>query len=205
MPITSYSTLVSELENFLIRSDLTDRIPTFIQLFEARMNRILRSADMENAVTNSTSGAVIALPDDYREARTLYIDADPDITLTAMTLSSLRETYPVAVTGRPTAYAVSGRNLYIAPAPDGTYVYTLTYFQSLPALTSSNTSNWLLAAHPDVYLYGVLTAAEAYLQNDERFPVWKGAWDEALGEIIQEANAQRLPAGPLCVRPTVCE
>jgi hypothetical protein len=35
--------------------------------------------------------------------------------------------------------------------------------------------------------------------------VWKSAEDEALAEIIREANQKRMPAGPLRASPAVIE
>lgn len=205
MTITSYDTLVTELEAFLIRTDLTARIPTFIQLFEGRMNRLLRTPEMEETATTSSSSNTIALPTDFLQARSLYIDSDPDLVLEAMSFPALRETYASAITSIPAAYAIRGQTIIIGPDPDQSYTYTLSYYQKIPALTDSNQTNWLIEAHPDAYLWGTLTMAEAYLQNDERFPVWKDAWDTCLAEIQEHANAQRLPATPLALRPTVWE
>ena len=42
MAINSYSSLQTAVANWLDRSDLTDRIPEFIDLAEARINRALR-------------------------------------------------------------------------------------------------------------------------------------------------------------------
>ena len=39
MAITTYAELKTAIANFLARSDLTDRIPEFIALAEARMSR----------------------------------------------------------------------------------------------------------------------------------------------------------------------
>jgi len=81
----------------------------------------------------------------------------------------------------------------------------ITYFQKIPALTSTNTTNWLLDKYPDIYLYGTLCTAQAYLRDDERLAVWKGAWDEALGELERAGIKARLPSTPLVMRPGVYE
>ena len=49
MAITNYTELQSALADYLIRSDLTARIPDFIALCEGRLNRTLRVRDMETS------------------------------------------------------------------------------------------------------------------------------------------------------------
>ena len=43
MSISTYSELKTAVANFLARTDLTDQIPNFIQLAEARLSRELES------------------------------------------------------------------------------------------------------------------------------------------------------------------
>ena len=76
----------------------------------------------------------------------------------------------------------------------------MTYYAKIPALSGSNASNWLLARSPDVYLYGSLVAAEAFLMNDERLGVWKGATDEIVAGIRLEGEKAARPSGALQVR-----
>jgi hypothetical protein len=78
MTIATYAELVSEMGDWLNRTDLTAKIPTFVRLFEARMNRRLRSpghgADVQlhHRCRNDQLRAVIERP---RAAR-VFIDDD---------------------------------------------------------------------------------------------------------------------------------
>ena len=67
MAITSYAELQTAMANWLIRDDLTNRLPEFIDLFEAEVNRRLRIQDMETRATATlTSGSdYLALPTDF--------------------------------------------------------------------------------------------------------------------------------------------
>ena len=57
MSIGTFAELKTAAANWLDRSDLTDRIPEFIVLAEARFNRVLRIRDMETVSTAiSTTG-----------------------------------------------------------------------------------------------------------------------------------------------------
>ena len=46
MAITAYAELQTATANWLDRTDLTARIPEFIELSEANFNRVIRSPDM---------------------------------------------------------------------------------------------------------------------------------------------------------------
>ena len=47
MSISTYAELKTAIANFLARTDLTDQIPNFIQLAEARLSRELETRDQE--------------------------------------------------------------------------------------------------------------------------------------------------------------
>ena len=186
MTIASYAELVSELGDWLNRTDLSAKIPTFIRLFEARMNRRLRAPDMEQTFTLTTVAGTLsyALNARVRSLREVYIETSADIDATA--------------------YTVTGESIVFNDDPgEVTLVYTA--YSTLPALGTGQATNWLLDDHPDLYLFGSLARAEAYLKDDDRLAVWKSAEDEALSEVIREANEKRLPAGPLQMQPSVIE
>jgi hypothetical protein len=203
--VTTYSGLVATLQKWLNRSDLGDVIPDFITLLEDRLNRILREPEMEDQVTISTDGEVIDLPTDFREVRNIYLDTDPRQALQAVSLNTLRTKYADQTTGKPEVYAIRGWTAVLGPAPDDTYDLILDYYQDIPALNSSNETNWLITKHPSIYLYGALVMAEAYIWDDERIPMWKSAWDEALGELMGQGNRKRFGAGPVRLRASVSE
>lgn len=203
--VTTYSGLVTTVGNWLNRSDLGEKIPDFIQLLEARLNRILRAPEMEEEATLPTDAAALDLPVDLRQIRNVYLDTDPRAELHPVSLGTLRTQYADQTTGKPEVYAVSGAQMLLGPAPDDEYDLILTYYEEIPALSAANETNWLIVAHPDIYLYGTLVMAEAFLWNDERLPLWKSAWDESLGELVHQGNSKRFGAAPIRLRPSVSE
>lgn len=207
MAIASYADLLDELSAWLNRSDLTARIPTFIRLFEARMNRSLRIPEMEANTTFTTAAALTdyTLPADFLEARELTVLGNADVLIEAGSAQDIRYRIAALYAGTTQFYAVQGGNLVIAPAPLAGAMLNLRYYQRIPALSATNTTNWLLNAHPDAYLFGVLCMAEAYIYDDNRLAVWKNAWDEVMAEIASSANRHRLPAAPVAMRSPVFE
>ena len=77
MAIGTYSELQTAVANWLDRSDLSSRIPEFITLSEARINRLLRVRLMETVkVISLISGSKrYPLPSDYLQLRTIQYDA----------------------------------------------------------------------------------------------------------------------------------
>jgi hypothetical protein len=83
--ITTYATLVTAVTEYLARDQdttLIARIPTFIQLFEAKMNRSLFVRQMEarsttTIDTTSTEPEMISLPSDFQSMRRSGFPAYP--------------------------------------------------------------------------------------------------------------------------------
>jgi hypothetical protein len=103
-------------------------------------------------------------------------------------------------TGKPKFYAHVGETFELYPTPDQTYNIELVYYQSIPALSDSNTSNWLLTIAPDAYLYGALMQAAPYLGEDERVQVWNGLYVSAVSAINAVNERTRLSGTSLRMR-----
>jgi len=84
MALSTFSELKTEIANYVDRSDLTDQIPTFIKLAEARINRLLRVRIMETVKIISLISGVkrYPLPSDYLQLRTIQYDASTIATTT---------------------------------------------------------------------------------------------------------------------------
>jgi hypothetical protein len=207
MTIATYSELVTEMGDWLNRSDLSAKIPTFIRLFESRMNRLLRTPEMEQTATITTLAGTeaYALPTWFREARQVYIAAVPRINLTPMSPQSLRTEFTGQESANSQAYALLGEQIVLAPVPTESDTLTIVYYRTLAGLDSGNASNWLLDNHPDAYLYGSLAEAYAYLKDEESAASYKSLSDEAVAQIRDDANRKRVPGGPLATRPAVIE
>lgn len=199
--LDNYDDLLIAVEAWLNRTDLSDRVPDFIRLAEARFRRMLVMPDMETQVTFD---AKAGLP--------VPTDLDSILSITLLGLRPLElmsptgfETLPPGCKGTPSKYTLVAGNIVLWPAPDQCYKALLTYRANLPSLAAGVQSNWLLAKHPDAYLFGALVQAEFYGWNDDRLPLVKGALDEILDEITKTGNRARYGGGPLIQRPAVRE
>lgn len=204
-PIGDWRSLVDAIKNWANRKDWSDaQVGEFITLAEARFNRVLRVPDMEviaesefAADANSNNAERMnPLPTDMLTLRSIYLDCTP---LKAMSPSGLIEEYGNRV-GTPQAYAIIGsepRKIRLAPQPGGAVSVSIIYYRKIPNVTETNADNWLLNEHPDIYLFACLVAAEAYVVNDERLPLWKAAVDEAIAELNDDAMRSRYGGAPL--------
>lgn len=195
MAISTYAELQTAVANWLDRSDLTDRIPEFITLAEAEFNRRLRTIDMLERDTAFTIDSITeTLPEDFLGVKDFYFND-------ALTVIKLQELSPDRMSHErqrwsssaiPIYYAVIGGNFEFLPTPNDTYTGTLLYYKRIAALSNTNTTNWLLSAHPDLYLFGALREAEPYVHNDERVPLWHSRYESAMNQLMQQdARASR--------------
>jgi len=190
MAITTYAELQSSLATWLERADLGEVIPDFITLFEANANRMLRTRQMENSTSLSTVNGEINIPSDYLNWRSVTWDGNASRELEYVTPTYLRARYPSTDAGTPKIFTIEGLN-FVTRSVDDTTGFTFRYYQKIPVLSDANTTNWLLTAHPDAYLFGSLVEAHAYIPDAEKAILWKARRDEMLGEIQRLSNVTR--------------
>jgi len=179
----TYSDLKASVADFLNRSDLTSVIPDFVTMAEADLNRSLRVREMSIRTRAPIDSQYVKLPDDFLGMRNIDLLTDPVTPMTYKNLQNLDIHRAGDMTGKPIYYSIMQNNIEFAPAPDsGDYTIEIVYYQKVPPL-SLNTTNWLLDAHPDAYLYGTLQHSAPYLQADERVGIWAGKYQQIIEQI----------------------
>lgn len=196
---TDYAALKATLADWLDRTDLADRIPDFISLAEAKLNRDLRIRAMEARSTAEVSGEYLALPPRFIAARRLKVIADPPRTLQYMTPEVLDDTYR-GRSGRVQAFTVHRDEIQFAPIPDAATTVEMVYYQRILPLGADNPANWFLEHAPDVLLYASLLEAEAFLMGDQRLTIWKGLYENAISDLIRQDKRDRHSGSALVVR-----
>jgi len=188
MAIGTYSELKTAVANFLARDDLTDRIPEFIALAEARMGRELetRSQEKRATATLSSGDAFVSLPTDLRSIRLVKLNTSPTETLEYYTPNKLNELYSDNIAGKPRGYTIIGSEIKFGPTPDSSYTAEIVYIEGISALSDSNTSNTTLTRHPDAYLYGTLATASVYLMDDQKTTLFEQLFTRAIEEIKRD-------------------
>ena len=196
MTIATYSELVTELESYLNRTDYTPRIPTFIRLTEARLNRLLDDPDMEVRASITATEQYTALPLDYKRLIGVYTGNNYQLEqVSSAQITALNQTN----TGDPRKYAISDGAITFAPISTGS-VISILYDRTIPPLTAAAPTNWLLDRAPDLYLYGALIQAGIFGWFDERVSGFKALFDEALDEMRIDSSRRRWGSAPLSPR-----
>lgn len=184
MLISSYDELKAKIASTLNRSDLTDDIPGFVQSAEAYLNRKLRAREMEDYRVDYTVSGQFTVPTDLLELRNIQVE-DNARQLRSVSRSYLDGLAPSG--GLPCYYSMQGMEILFYPSPDDGTAIQYRYLKSIPALSDSNTSNWLLVRAPDLYLYASLFYSAPFLDDDSRIMTWKALRDEAL-EILNDSE-----------------
>ena len=202
MALDTYANLKTAIADWLDRSDLTDRIPDFIALAEARLNRELRIRPMEvrSTLTLTAGQRYFALPGGYLQMRNIQLNTNPVTPLEYITPEMLDRLYGSNTSGKPKAYSLIGDEIQLAPIPDTDYTLEVAYYEKFTPLSTDVTTNWLTENAPDVLLYGARIEAEPFIKNDERMPLWLNAYKEAIDKIQKADDRDRHSGSQMRVR-----
>lgn len=186
MALSTYAELKTSVESWLKRSDLTSMIPDFIALAEARMSIDLNTYWQTARATCSTTAndQYVTIPDDVIQVQGLtQTGATESKPLMFLSLLALSGAYTDLSVGTPEAFAIIGNQLKLGPIPSDVLTLELIYKQRIPALSDTNTTNWVLTNYPDIYLWASLQAAQPYIFNDERLITFGQAYQTAVNQI----------------------
>jgi hypothetical protein len=180
-------------------------VPDFIALFEATANtEAAFKSQFNRTSTNLTATAnqnYVSTPSDFLTAESFMLTNNGQKTpLTNYgTATALYTALASATPGIPKGFIVLNGQLEMSPTPDSAYTMPLYYYQKIPAL-ASNATNWLLTNYPQIYLFGSLVAAEAYLGSDPRLQVWGNFYDNAVQKLQGATDRNKYSGGALSVK-----
>jgi hypothetical protein len=203
MPLSTYAELQSSIGDWLNRADLVTTIPTFISMAEVAHNRQIRTRQMIKRSTATIGDAFTTLPSDMLEITNAQINGSRVTPLEFVAMDQadrIREVYPA---GASKYFTIVGDTLELVPNPSSEVTVEIVYYARIPALSVSNTSNWLLLNSPDLYLYGSLIASAPYLRDDDRVVVWSTLYKQALADLQIADERARFTSTPLRARGPV--
>lgn len=195
MAIGTYSELQSAVANWLARegdSTITSMLPNAIALVEAKLNRNLRVGQMEASAPLTGTNGVFTLPTDYNGWRRVAVS--PYGPLEFLTPEMASAYFPTAISGAPQYFTVQGSTLTTYPAVNA---IVLDYYRTIPALSDSNTTNWLLTSHPDVYLFMTLSEVNAFTKDAEAALLWNQRGMTAVEEIKAQDKDRRFASASI--------
>ena len=168
------------------------------------------NAYVSGGIVNTPSGTA-ALPSDYLTWRRVTWSGTPNRVLEYVQPDILRIYHPIISNSNlilandaPSMFTIEDGNIIIRPV-DPTAI-EFDYYQKIPSLLSQSTtgvtlnssSNWLLAAHPDLYLAGALAEGNIFIRNWDDAGLWKQRRDDIFERI---AKLDQKTRGPSYIRP----
>lgn len=190
MALSTYSEIKSTVADYLNRADLTAVLPSFVTLAEAKFNRELRTRDMLTRVQTTSDDEYVLLPTDFLQHYSLELDAAS--AQPPMDYIGPQEAKVLKAQNRTASttyyYTVIDGAFEIIPAPGSDLDLRMVYYAKIPALSDSNTTNWLLTKSPDMYLYSALLEAAPYLKDDDRVQLWAAARQQVMDAMNLESE-----------------
>lgn len=190
MALSTYSEIKSTIADYLNRADLTAVLPSFVTLAEAKFNRELRTRDMLTRVQATSDDEYVSLPTDFLQHYSLELDAAS--AQPSMAYIGPQEAKVLKAQNRTASttyyYTVIDGAFEIIPAPGSDLDLRMVYYAKIPALSDSNTTNWLLTKSPDLYLYSALLEAAPYLKDDDRVQLWAAARQQVMDAMNLESE-----------------
>lgn len=199
MAFANLSELLAALQGWLgDRTDLVDQLPNFVALAEEDMSGRLRARELHDRVVALLTEEYEWLPVDFAAVDYLAFGsgAGDRVRLPYFTMAQLDndQRYGQAKDA-PCAYSIIGTQIRFAPAPTAIVIppgvdedlepwkarhFELVYWRKVAPLTAPASTNVVLANYPSCYLYGSLVAAEPFIANDARLPMWQQQYAEAV-------------------------
>lgn len=198
---TDYSSLQTNIADWLNRSDLTSAIPVFIQNAERALRRDHRVRKLQ-ARTLNVAVEDVSLPSDYGANEALYHNGptyyhEIEVVPTG-DLAALKQSH--GTTGRPAYASFLDDVIRFAPVPDATYTLRWTYWRKIESLSATQSTNWLILEHPDIYLYAALLESAPFLKGDDRLAVWASELEKRLEQLHLDTERKHW-SGSLARRP----
>ena len=211
MALTTYTELKSSIANWLNRDDLTTEIAgDFIALAESDFNAKLRIRQMEQVDTITINAETVTVPTGFIGVRSFYIlSGSTKYHLSYITPANLISIKGGSTSGLPRTYTIESDNgiesFRFAPSPDTTYTGYLQYYKNFTALSDSNTSNYILANHPAIYLYGSLYHASNFIggMDHNQTQQWLGMYSAALERCENNDRQDSYGGAPVVQRTDV--
>ena len=197
MSLASYADLETAVNNWTKRADLASSTPDFITLAEARLQREIRSRDMELrfSTTLSSTSDYLTLPTDFLSIRSVFLSSGGVLRpLTYVTPDALILSYPNdSSTSEPSWYTIVGAEMRFGPFTDSAYTTEIWYYKRLAALSSSVPT--LFTNNPDLYLSATLSEAFKFMKDEDRAEYWEGKYQAIKKQVNDTEEAGRRAVG----------
>lgn len=186
-----YADLLTSTAAYTKRSDTAPLVPIWIAMTEEKLNR-----DLRHFLGIVRTPIVVATeyqdaPADLNQVRSARLIDAPYWQLDQLTTEQLNDRRAQRVEGTLDSICLRGSELAFSPIPAASWNVELSYYADVPPLTADNPTNWVLAHYPSLYLWGVLSEATNFYEDDEQLQKFASLFRDALiGANAASAKAE---------------
>ncbi len=193
--MTTYAELVQNIKDFMEDdgTEFSNEIDKFIDLAELRISRDVITPEFKRKVTSAftANDPFLTMPTDLVTLEHLQvINSNVRTLLLLKSDEFITEYWPNRTsTGVPKYYTYFDTStIYVAPTPSSNLSIELSYKRRLPALSSSNTSNWTSINAADALLYASLIEASVFNRNYNLQDRYTAMYQQAVKAINNEQS-----------------
>lgn len=186
--ITNYATLQTAVFDYFDRATdtaFTNQFDVWLGLAEDEWSPLIMSRYME-ATTSLTTAAdgTVALPGDFYRYRSLTGQVNGyNKNIPMIGPAAEAGIYPVSQSIDGVTYArIMNSTLYVIP--EQVQTVQLDYWARTAALTSTNTTNWIITNHSTLYFYSVCAQACLWMKAWQEAETWQAKADAQVDEIV---------------------
>ncbi len=201
MALANYSDLKTAVFNEFVRNAanaaFTNAIPDLISRAESQINRRTRLRKQEDQntwdVTSAATNKLLSLPAGFVEKLVLEVkgtgEDDTDYCEVKYVNPEVFQRF-YRDAGEAEYYTIRDE-IELNRKPGSNLTYRMHYIKDWDIAT--DTTNWLLTNHPDVYLYGAFVQADMWWRGDfmNMLPTHQNLFRDAMTELNKVANRSR--------------
>lgn len=193
----TYAALTTSIATWARRTFSADQTDEFIALAEADMNRKLGSNYLRKTTTtvNTDASGVGTIPTGAVRIESITRAVLGSLPMKQVSWDSFVTWNPFQTANDAQVYALKGSSFYVTPVTDDDF--TVVSWQKLTALSSGNTTNWLLLLAPDIYLAKCRAIQCAFNEDEARAAAFNAQADEFLHDLLIQAQVAEYGAATM--------
>ncbi len=189
MPFSTYAELSTSIGDWEERTYTTANSDEFIALAEALANRKLAQdyRRRDAATVNTNSSGVGTIPTGFVGLTSITRNVLGSVPLKQVSHAAFIERNPYQDSDDAQVFALlNATQFQVNPVTDDDFL--VKFSELVPALTSSNTTNWLLTLAPDFYVFACKAAAKAKQEDWTSAAMLEAKAVSILDEIVSQGN-----------------
>ena len=198
-----YSSLCTDIQDYVENSFSADQLATFVQQAEQRIYNAVQLPDLRKNVTGVTTlnNKYLACPNDFLAPYSMaVVDGTGNYSyLLNKDVNFIRESYPNPTdTAAPKYYAIFGPQsadikeltFILGPTPDDAYTVELHYFYYPESIVTAN-QTWLGDNFDSVLLWGSIVEAYIFLKGEpDLIATYQKRYDDAMALLMNLGNGK---------------